>query len=153
MIQNQNAFMVAEVELSYKTTFNISERPMINSSKQAYAVLMSKWHMNRIELVEEFKIILLNTQNRVLAISTVSQGGRAGTVADPRMIFTTALKICAVGIILAHNHPSSNLKPSQDDLRLTNQLKAAGLLLEIPILDHLIITKTGYYSFGDAGLL
>ena len=135
MIQNQNAFMVAGVELSYKTTFNINDRPTINSSKQAYAVLMSKWDLNRIELVEEFKIILLNTQNRVLAMSTISQGGRAGTVADPRMIFTTALKICAVGIILAHNHPSSNLLPSQEDIRLTSKLQAAGLLLDIPILD------------------
>ena len=68
-------------------------------------------------------------------MSTISQGGRAGTVADPRMIFTTALKICAVGIILAHNHPSSNLLPSQEDIRLTSKLQAAGLLLDIPILD------------------
>jgi DNA repair protein RadC len=83
----------------------------------------------------------------------ISRGGISGTVADPKLIFAAALKASASSIILAHNHPSGSLKPSEADIRLTKKLKEGGLYLEIPVLDHIILSKEGYYSFADEGLL
>lgn len=98
-------------------------------------------------------MILLNRVNRVLGIYHVSSGGIAGTIADPKLIFMAALKGSASGIILSHNHPSGNLKPSQVDLQLTKKIVEGGKLLDISVVDHLIITSEGYLSFADEGLL
>ena len=97
--------------------------------------------------------MLLNRGNRVLGILDVSTGGFAGTIADPKVIFSTALKCCASSLVLAHNHPSGNLKPSQADINLTRKLKDGGALLDISVLDHLIVTSDSYLSFADEGLL
>ena len=83
----------------------------------------------------------------------VSRGGVSGTVVDPKIIFKIAVEHLASSIILCHNHPSGNLKPSDADISLTKKIKEAGALLEIPILDHLIISDTGYFSFADEGLM
>jgi len=108
--------------------------------------------------IEEFKILLLNRANRVIGCYEVSSGGTCGTVADPKVIFAVALKCCATSIILAHNHPSGNLKPSQADILLSQKLKAGGRLLEIEVLDHIILSPEinsdkPYYSFADEGLM
>lgn len=153
-LQSQiSLFQVAEINVSYKPKFKSSERPKVNSSKEVYEVLYNNWDMSRIELQEQFKILLLNRANRVLGIYEVSTGGTSGTVADPKLIFSTALKSCAASIILSHNHPSGNLKPSQADINLTKKIKAGGELLDIAVLDHVIVTPEGYYSFADEGLL
>jgi DNA repair protein RadC len=89
----------------------------------------------------------------VLGISEISTGGFAGTVADPKVIFSIALKACASSIILSHNHPSGNLKPSQADLNLTRKIKSGGELLDIAVLDHIILTSDSYFSFADEGIL
>lgn len=102
---------------------------------------------------ETFKVIYLNQQNSVLSIKTISEGGIAGTVVDPRLIYKEALNQTAVALILAHNHPSGNLKPSRADISITDKMKSAGLLLDIKVLDHLIISEHGYYSFADEGLI
>ena len=102
---------------------------------------------------EEFWILLLNRANRVIKKAQVSQGGVAGTVADPKIIFKLALDELASGIILAHNHPSGNLTASQADLDLTKKLKEAGKLLDIQVLDHLIVAGQKYFSFADEGLM
>ncbi|RYY07566.1 MAG: JAB domain-containing protein [Sphingobacteriaceae bacterium] len=102
---------------------------------------------------EEFWIILLNRANKVLSRHLISKGGQAGTVADPKIIFQTALENHAASVILAHNHPSGNLKPSQADLDLTKKLRQAGVLLDITVPDHLIFTDSGYYSFADEGVM
>lgn len=102
---------------------------------------------------EEFWIILLNRGNIVLGQHLISKGGQAGTVADPKIIFKTALERNAASIILSHNHPSGNLKPSQADISLTRKLKEGALLLDISVLDHLIFTDKSYFSFADEGLL
>jgi DNA repair protein RadC len=107
----------------------------------------------KIELLEEFKMILLNRNNRVLGMINISQGGMSGTVADPKLIFVAALKAAASYIILAHNHPSGNLKPSTEDIRLTKKLVDGGKLLDLLVGDHLIITNEGFYSFCDEGLI
>ena len=102
---------------------------------------------------EEFWIILLNRANVVMKKMPVSSGGVAGTVADPKIIFKHALESLASAIILVHNHPSGNLKPSSADIMLTKKMKEAGALLDLPILDHIIFTEHQYYSFADEGLL
>lgn len=102
---------------------------------------------------EEFWVILLNRANVVMRKVAVSQGGVAGTVADPKMIFKEALEQLASSIILVHNHPSGNRQPSAADIALTKKLRQAGDFLDLPILDHLIYTDRGYYSFADEGVL
>ncbi|MFM2206173.1 MAG: repair protein RadC [Bacteroidota bacterium] len=102
---------------------------------------------------EEFWVLFLNRANLMIAREQISKGGISGTVADPRIIFQTALQHKSTGIILCHNHPSGNLKPSEADLRLTKNLTAAGKVLEITVLDHIIISTSGYYSFADDGKL
>ncbi len=102
---------------------------------------------------EEFWIILLNRGNQVIKKNQISSGGIAGTVVDVRLIFKIALENLSNSMILIHNHPSGNLKPSQADIDLTKKLKNAGVMMDIPVLDHLIITEKKYYSFADEGIL
>jgi DNA repair protein RadC len=142
-------YEVAEVELIYKSKVKASRRPKIVSSKDAYNILLKAWDENKIEFVEQFKVLFLNRANNVLGIYDVSTGGISGTVADPRVIFVAALKANACGIIIGHNHPSGNLKPSRQDEDLTQKIKLAGQLLEIKLMDHVIVTTEGYCSFAD----
>lgn len=102
---------------------------------------------------EEFWVLLMNRANRIISSNLVSKGGQAGTIADPKIIFNIALENHAASIILAHNHPSGNLNPSQADLDLTKKMHSAGQLLDLPVLDHLIISDHGFLSFADEGLL
>ncbi len=146
-------FQVAEIQLSYKTNVKPSQRPKITSSKDASDVLMHTWDLSKLELVEQFKVLFTNRANKVLGILELSTGGMTATVADPKLIFVAALKAGTCGIILSHNHPSGNLKPSQADIDLTRKIKDGGKLLEIQLLDHDIVTTEGYYSFADEGLL
>jgi DNA repair protein RadC len=144
---------IAEIELVYRSKVKASLRPQINTSQDAYEVLLGSWDADKIELVEQFAILLLNKANKVLGMYKVSTGGIAGTVADPRIIFASAIKANACALILVHNHPSGNLKPSRADEELTTKIKKGGDVLDIKVLDHLIITKDQYYSFADEGLL
>lgn len=102
---------------------------------------------------EEFWILYLNNSNKVIYKSQLSKGGITGTVVDVRIVFKTALEHSAVAIILSHNHPSGVLQASEPDKQITRELKAAGRTLNINVLDHVIITETGYLSFADTGLL
>ena len=146
--------IVSEIQLSYRPKIKPSQRPKITSSQDCYDILMKIWDSGKLEFVEEFKVLLLNRANKVMGVVNASQGGFSGTVADPKLIFGAALKAAASGIILAHNHPSGNLTPSQADIRLTNKMKEAGQFLDLPVLDHLIVTAdAGYYSFADEGVL
>ncbi len=151
--QPTGIFQVAEIELIYKSRIKASERPTIKTSQDGYALLLQSWDPNKIDFVEQFKVLLLNRANKVLGIYEVSTGGITGTVADPRLIFTAALKANAVSIMLCHNHPSGNLKPSRADEELTKKMKVVGQFLEILVLAHLIINTEGYYSFADEGVL
>ncbi|RZJ51686.1 MAG: DNA repair protein [Flavobacterium sp.] len=152
MEQNQ-LLKVCEVQLTYKPKFNPSERPQISSSKQCYDILIQHWNLGLIGFLEEFKIILLNRNNRVLGLVNVSMGGISGTVVDPKVVFVIALKANASGLVLCHNHPSGNLNPSNADIKLTAKLKEGAKLLEIEIHDHLIISEHGYYSMADEGVI
>ncbi|WP_313258262.1 MULTISPECIES: JAB domain-containing protein [unclassified Sphingobacterium] len=152
--QNQQEWQqVAEVRISYQNPVRPSQRPKLTSSKEVYSLLLTCWNAERIEYAEEFKILLLNTGNRVLGIYQVSAGGIDATPVDAKVIFTAALKANASALILVHNHPSGNLVPSDPDILLTKKIDQAARLLDIRVLDHLIITPDGYYSFKDSGRL
>jgi DNA repair protein RadC len=122
----------------------------VGSSRDAFQYLHSDFSdLNH----EEFWMLLLNRANHVRSKHLISKGGQSGTVADPKIIFKTALEHQAAYIILAHNHPSGNLKPSNEDLKLTKKLVEAGKLLDLLVVDHLILTDHAYYSFCDEGLI
>src|SRR5690606_1039682 len=97
--------------------------------------------------------LLLNRANKVLGIVPISKGGTSATIADPKLIFVSAIKSNASAIILAHNHPSGNLQPSTADISLTKKIMEGGKLLDVPVIDHIIVTGHGYYSFADEGAL
>lgn len=143
--------IVAALELGRRRKeLDRQEKPKISSSKDAFELL-------RPDLQdlphEEFWVLVLNRANRVMKKRQISQGGVAGTVADPKIIFKAALEELGSGIILAHNHPSGNLSASQADLELTKKLVGGGRLLEIQVLDHLILGGQNYFSFADEGLM
>jgi DNA repair protein RadC len=144
---------VAEVQLSYKSNVPVKQRPQIQNSGEAVQVFRKFWDEDTIELQESFMIMLMNRANRVIGIYKVSQGGLTGTVVDIRIVFVAALKAAAGSMILAHNHPSGNLKPSEADKTLTNKLRDAGKLLEIQVLDHIILSTEGFFSFADEGIM
>lgn len=144
---------VAEVELVYKSKVKASERPVVQSSTDAANILRILWEDGKMELVEQFKVLFLNRSNKVICIYNVSSGGVTGTVADPKLIFTAALKVNAVSVILSHNHPSGSLKPSKADEELTQKIKGAGAFLDIKVLDHVILSSESHFSFADEGLL
>lgn len=102
---------------------------------------------------EVFGVIYLNRANKINHFELISQGGITGTVADPRIILKKALEQEAVSLILCHNHPSGNLRPSRADELLTQKIREAALLLDIRVLDHIIVSDQGYFSFADDGLL
>jgi DNA repair protein RadC len=149
-IKNQ-LLNVAEIKVAYKSVSTLKIK--INSSEKAFEVLLSSWDMETIELQEEFKILLLNRANIVLGVYPLSKGGITGTIVDVRLIFAVALKCNATGIILCHNHPSGKLTPSDADILITKSIKKGSEILDINLLDHLIITKDGFYSFSDNGKL
>lgn len=141
-----------EIEVTYRNPVKISERAKITSSKIAEQLLREVWSDN-MEFCESFYLICLNRSSRVLGWLKISQGGLSGTVVDIRHVFSIALKSNSAAILVAHNHPSANLQPSESDIQITRKIKQAGILLEIPLIDHIILTKDGFYSFADEGLL
>ena len=144
-------YKVGEVKLSYKPK-NISKYK-VTSSEDAYKYLLSTYKKGTICYKEYFKVLFLNQANQVLGYTLISGGGIKETTADVRLIFQAALLTNSVALILAHNHPSGNLKPSPKDIRLTKQVREASNFMRIKILDHIIISDTGYYSFADEGML
>lgn len=145
--------IVAEIEISYKPKVCLSTRPKITGSEDAYLILMDTWDKSKLEFVEQFKVMLLNRANRVLGICTLTTGSSTGTIADPKLVFAVALKANATNVILAHNHPSGTLEPSKSDSDITRKMKAAGEFLELKVLDHLIVSIEGFYSFATEGTL
>ena len=142
--------IVSALEISRRRTTENSTTEKITSSADVYEFM-------KPELTdlghEEFWLLLLNRANKIIKKQPISQGGVSGTVADPKLIFNHALNHLASSIILVHNHPSGNTKPSEADKRLTRQLFEAGKFLEIAVLDHIIFTDNAYFSFADQNLL
>lgn len=128
----------------------ISEKMVISNSNDAYQVFKNQLSDLR---AEEFWAVFLNQSNKVVHISRLTQGGISQSVVDVRILFKTALDHYSTGIIIAHNHPSGSLKPSHEDINITQKIHEAGKFLSVQLLDHLIITQNSYFSFSDEGLL
>lgn len=126
------------------------KKPIIKSSADVY-FYVKPFLLD--EMVEHFYILLLNARNEVMKHVHISTGGVSGTVVDAKMVFKHALEHLATSIILVHNHPSGNTKPSEQDRRLTTKLKNAGDMMDITVLDHVIFTDIAYFSFSDEGLI
>ncbi len=143
--------IIASLELGRRRrTADVLEKDNVGGSKDAFQILQLKLE----DLPhEEFWIVLLNRANKVIDTKLVSRGGVSSTVVDSKVIFNFALESLASAIILAHNHPSGNLKPSNSDIRLTKKIVAAGKIMEVPVLDHIIVGDNDYFSFADEGLI
>ena len=143
-----------ELEVLYSASQDQSLKEKITSSERAYELLLKSYNKNTICCQEQFNVLFLNNVNQPLGIYKASKGGITGTVADIRLILGMALKSLATGLILSHNHPSGNLKPSDADILLTKKFREACKLLDISLLDHIIISPYGgNYSFADNGLI
>jgi DNA repair protein RadC len=147
--------MVTEITVAYLNKQKAAERPIVTVSSDAHKLLLSGYNMDTIGLQEQFVAMYLNVNNRVLGVYRAGAGGITGTICDIRLILAIALKIAATGVIVSHNHPSGNLKPSRVDEELTRKLKEAAKYMDIKLLDHIIVEPSGeqYYSFADEGLL
>ena len=148
---NHKENIIAEIEVSYRPHIKPSERFKITSPEDAYQILLNSWDKSKIELVEQFKIILLNRASRVLGICTLTTGTIAGTIVDAKQVFSVALKCNATEVMLSHNHPGGSLIPSNADKEITRKMRMAGQILEIKVLDHIIVTAEGFYSFAKEG--
>lgn len=126
------------------------KQPSVTSSRDAYDYLYP--YMADLSH-EQFFVLLMRRNNTIIRHVQVSAGGVSGTLVDPKLVFNPALEHLASAVIISHNHPSGNLKPSQADISLTRKLKDGGDLLEIRVLDHLIFTNHAYFSFADEGLM
>lgn len=142
---------ISEIELHYKN--ESVEQIKVSGSLSAYELLRDNWNANTIELQEEFKCLFLDRDNKVLGLYNLSKGGIAGTVVDIKLLMVASLKAKASAIILAHNHPSGNMKPSHNDKQLTQKIKEACKFLDIDLLDHIIVSNKKYYSFNDEGII
>lgn len=142
--------IIAAMELGRRRrSEEIVELAKVTSSKAVFEVMQPIIG----ELAhEEFWVLFLNNSNKILFKSQLSKGGMTGTIVDVRMVFKIALEQNATSIILTHNHPSGKLVPSEADIQITKKIKNAGKVLDIPVLDHIIITERGYYSFADEGI-
>ena len=141
-----------EIQILYRNKAKKSDRPIVKSSQDAYDYLIGAWSP-QIERLEEFVILCLNRANKVLGFSKISSGGISGTVADPKVIFQVALKANSSSIILAHNHPSGDVEPSNSDIQITRKLFFALQYVGIILHEHMIIGNKGFYSFASQGLI
>jgi len=143
--------IIAALELGKRRlSEDVLVRKKIKSSEDAFHILYAELSDKQYE---EFWVLMLDRANQVIRKVNISEGGMAGTVADPKKIFKMALDLNASSLILSHNHPSNNLKPSQNDIDLTKKLRSAGKLLDIEVLDHLIFGNDTYYSFADENMI
>lgn len=142
--------IIAALELGRRRRdTEIIKREKITSSKDIYEIMKPSF----IDLPhEEFWLLMLNRSNSLIKKELISRGGIAGTVVDTKIIFKSAIENHASAIVVCHNHPSGNLKPSDADIKITKSIKEAGKIMEIALIDHLIIAESGYYSFSDEGI-
>lgn len=144
---------VSEVKLTYRPKVRAADRPRIFDSGDTSKLLRQYWSQD-LYLLEEFNILLVDRANRVIGFCNASKGGVTACIADAKIIFATALKARAVGIVLAHNHPSGQLRPSGGDIAITKKLVKGAKYLDMEVIDHIILApEGGYYSFADDGLI
>lgn len=150
----EGMYKVCDVKLTYNTKVKSSERAVVRDSNSTYSLLMDHiYDSETIQYREYMKLILLNRAHKVLGIVHISEGGLDSTSADIRIIMQAAILGNASAMILSHNHPSGNKQPSNQDDVLTDKVNKAAKLFNIRLLDHIIVTDSGYYSYSDEGRL
>lgn len=142
--------IAAALELGVRRSMADNKKEVIQSSKDIANYLKAQLEYKKHEV---FAVVFLNRANKINHFEIISEGGITGTVADPRIILKKALEHDAVSIVLCHNHPSGNLKPSRQDQELTHKIKEASGFFDIKVLDHIIVSEEGYYSFADESML
>jgi DNA repair protein RadC len=142
--------IAAALELGVRRNMADNKKEIVMSSRDVANYLQAKLQYKKHEV---FAVVFLNRSNKINHYEIISEGGITGTVADPRIILRKALEHDAVSIVLCHNHPSGNLKPSRQDQELTLKIKEAAKYFDIKVLDHIIVSEEGYYSFADDGML
>jgi DNA repair protein RadC len=153
-MQEVNGYKLNEIKVAYYPGKKIDDSPIITTSSDALVYLIEAFDKDTLALQEQFVVMYLNRSNRILGMYKASQGGITATIVDPRIILAIALKVVAVSLIIAHNHPSGSLKPSGADEDLTRKIKEAAKFMDIKLLDHLIVEPSGnYYSFADEGFI
>lgn len=148
--KSKAVMIAAALELGVRRNMALKKKSTIKQSSDVAAYLQAELGHKQME---SFVVVYLNRANHIIRQEIISEGGITGTVADPRIILKKALDHHAVSIILCHNHPSGNLKPSKADELLTNKIKNAAAFLDIQVMDHIIVSEEGYYSFADEGLM
>lgn len=145
--------MLAEVKLTYSTKPKDHDYPIIDNPSDVYGYLCDIWDNEKLELQEEFMVIILNSALRALGWSKISTGGKTATIVDVSMVIQIALLANAHAVIIAHNHPSGTMRPSRADINLTNRITKSLDLMGITLHDHVIIARDQYYSFKEHGQL
>jgi DNA repair protein RadC len=148
----KEVYNYTEVNFMFKNHLRPEEREVLNNAGLVYDFTRKLFGMD-IETKEHFFLVCLNNAMQVLSVFHVSTGGITSCIVDLRMLFIVALNCQATQILIAHNHPSGNLTPSEADNRLTIKMKEASKLLDIHLIDHLIVSDYGYYSYADEGTL
>jgi DNA repair protein RadC len=142
--------IAAALELGVRRSMADNKKEIIQSSRDIANYLKAQLQYKKHEV---FAVVFLNRSNKINHYEIISEGGITGTVADPRIILKKALEHDAVSLVLCHNHPSGSLRPSRQDEELTNKIKEASKYFDIKVLDHIIVSEEGYYSFADEGIL
>ena len=145
-------YKIPQIKLSYVADVKV-EKPNIMDSVSVARVFREVYDDDEIDYRESFKVAYLNRANKVVGVHTISSGGTAASVVDLKMIFSGALLANATSIILCHNHPSGSLRPSPQDNTITKKIIEGGKILEVRVLDHVIITRTGHFSYMDNGMM
>jgi DNA repair protein RadC len=143
---------ISEIEIVYKTRVKTCDRVKVTTGHQAQEILR-KYYEDVMEYREAMYVLYLNRANYVLGIKLISLGGASGTLCDPKLIMQGALKVNCHAYIISHNHPSGNTTPSDADMQLTKKLVTIGNLMDLPLLDHIIMTQDSYLSMAEKGII
>jgi DNA repair protein RadC len=148
MIHNE----VNEITISYNKKIKQRDKTKITRSSDVVDYLREAIG-HHLDVREVFISLYLNRANKIIGHTVISMGGLSATIVDPKLVYSTALKCLASNLVVCHNHPSGNLTPSDQDMRLTKKLKSGGEVLEIGLMDHIILNEDSYLSFADEGIL
>ena len=141
--------LVRKLTFGFDKLVNLRDLPAATCSRELYQIFLEKWDKKRLQYVEDFKVVYMNKQRRVIGVTTISNGAIDYALVDIRVIMANALSCGGVCIALAHNHPSGAVYPSDQDIQLTKDISEAARILKLKVLDHIIITPDTYYSFAD----
>jgi DNA repair protein RadC len=145
---------LGEVDVIYKYKSSLADRPSIKNSSDAIAILKGLYNHNRIGLQEQFIVVYVNRANKVIGCTNLFSGSSTCTIVDLKIILALGLKLMATGLLISHNHPSGNLTPSEEDIKLTKKIKQALVLMDMILLDHIIVDPNfKYISFAEEGII